>query len=100
MNRELKRTVANLTVEQREKALSKFRLIEPILNGSIKLQEASEQQSIPVSTLKRWVTRYKKNGLCDLVRKARADKGKLRGSPLELQMLIEGMALKLSLIHI
>jgi putative transposase len=82
-----------LSEEERNECLERFRLLEPCIEDHLSFVFLSRETGISVSTLKRWVQRYRKYGLVGLARKSRSDRGEHRMQK-ELQHLIEGLALK------
>src|SRR5207237_4629967 len=72
--------------------------------GQATLHAVARSQNIPLRTAQRWATCYRQQGLAGLVHQPRADRGQ-RHLPLELQHLIEGLALQktkpsIALIHL
>jgi putative transposase len=82
-----------LSETDRHQAFTRFQLIRPFFENKMPLAKLAREQGIPLRTARRWVNRYRKNGLAGLARKSRADKAKHRIS-LQLQHAIEGLALK------
>ena len=85
--------IASATKVQRERALERFSLIQPVLEGDIPLTRVAAMQRLPLRTLRQWVQRYRQGGLVGLIRKNRSDRGKRRALPADLVRLIEGLAL-------
>lgn len=75
----------------RSQALEKFKIIRPFLESEATLTNISTENSIPLRTLERWVERYRNNGFIGLARK---DRKKGHRVSKEMQMIIEGFALK------
>lgn len=82
-----------LTEAERTQALARFRLLQPYFEGQTTLRTVAQTQNIPLRTAQRWATRYRQQGLVGLVRRSRQDRGQRR-LPLDLQYLIEGLALQ------
>ncbi|MBU5362170.1 DDE-type integrase/transposase/recombinase [Enterococcus raffinosus] len=66
---------------QRQAAMSKYKVIQPNLAYQKSLVDISEDEGIPLRTLQRWKKHYQENGLIGLVRKTRSDSGKTRLDP-------------------
>jgi len=75
------------------KALVKFKIIEPYLNEGESLTSISKQKDIAIRSLHRWVSLYKKYGFDGLKPKSRSDKGCYRKIPIQMVNMIEGLAL-------
>ncbi len=88
------RVLSALSETEREQALSRFHLIRSFLEDGVPLTHIAREQKLPLGTLRRWVRRYRAQGLAGLVRPARSDKGKKRAVTSEIQSLIEGLALQ------
>jgi putative transposase len=79
---------------QRIRALERFRLIRPFLEGETSLSKIASGNGLCLRTLKRWVQRYRSQGFAGLVRSARKDRGKSRSVNAAFQKIIEGFALQ------
>ena len=77
-----------------ERAMTRFRLLRPFLEDDVPLTAVARAAEVPLSTAKRWVRRYRAQGLAGLARRSRADKGSGRVLIPLLQELIEGLALQ------
>ncbi|MDN6193892.1 MAG: DDE-type integrase/transposase/recombinase [Alkalibacterium sp.] len=88
-----KPVLADFSKEQRNKALEKFRMIEPFLNREQSISEISNQENIPLRTLYRWKRKYEQNGLIGLIHTTRSDQGKINVDKSVLSE-IERLALK------
>ena len=86
--------ITELDEEQRQDAYKKYQLIEPYLNGTLKLGDIARNKQIPIRTLSLWLKKYRQNGLLSLARKQRHDKGIIRKCNNELMQSIEGLYLK------
>lgn len=87
-------SITELDEEQRQDAYRKYQLIEPYLNGTLKLHDIASNKQIPIWTLTLWLKKYRQNGLLSLARKQRHDKGIIRRCTNELIQSIEGLYLK------
>lgn len=83
----------SLTEAQRLQALERHTLLRSHLQDGVPLTAIAREQSVPLRTLQRWLTRYRQDGLAGLVRQPRDDRGR-RHFPDELIALIEGLALR------
>jgi len=83
-----------MTEPQREQAMERFHLLRPFLEEGIALTRIAEQHGQSLRTLRRWVARYRKDGLVGLARKGRGDQGKRRRLAAEMEQLVEGLALQ------
>ena len=83
-----------LTDAQRAEALRRFHLIRPFLEDGVPLTQIAREHQIPVRTLRRWVQRYRVDGLGGLSRPTRKDKDQRRAVTAQVQQFIEGLALE------
>jgi putative transposase len=84
--------LSGLSDNQRRRALARFEIIRPFLEDAVPLTRLARERQIVLRTARRWVERYRKNGLAGLVRKKRNDKNERKLLP-DLQQTIEGLAL-------
>ncbi|MDJ0899843.1 MAG: Mu transposase C-terminal domain-containing protein [Xenococcus sp. MO_188.B8] len=89
-----KLSVSELSESDRTLALKRFKKIQPFLEEGVPLTQIVATENISLSTARRWVARYRKDGLTGLVRKPRQDKGVHRCLNDEVKKLIEGLALQ------
>jgi putative transposase len=68
-------------------------VIQPFLEDGVPLAQIAREQGIILRTARRWVKRYRQDGLAALARKERNDKAQ-RKLPATLQETIEGLALR------
>ena len=80
--------------KQVSSALEKFQIIQPHLEDDVPLSHIAKQHSLGLSSLKRWVVRYHKDGVNGLKRKSRSDKGTSQSINAEVKHLIEALVLK------
>ena len=85
--------LTGLSEGQREQAMTRWRLLAPHLEEGVPVARLAAHSGVAERTLQRWAARYRASGLAGLARAGRADKGRRR-IPDELQLLIEGLALK------
>ena len=85
-------SLTTLSEDERDAALRRFEALRPHLQDGVALTEAARAANVPVRSLQRWVTRYRKGGLAGLVRRQRSDAGRRRLPPV-LVGTIEGLAL-------
>jgi putative transposase len=86
-------SLSSLPDEARSRALTRFQAIRPFLEDGVPLTQIAREQGLVLRTARRWVNRYRKEGLTGLARKERGDRDKRKLTP-ALQQLIEGMALR------
>ena len=84
--------MSSLPDEARALALARFQAIRPFLEDGIPLARIAREQGIILRTARRWVQRYRREGLAGLSRKERSDRDRRKLSP-ALQQVIEGLAL-------
>lgn len=84
--------LTELTDAQRTEALKQFHVIRPSLEEGVPLTRIATEHQLQLRTLRRWVQRYRADGLRGLIRPVRKDKGKKRAVTVELQQLVEGLA--------
>ena len=78
----------------RQRALERFRLLQPHLESGTALTIVARDACIPHRTAQRWVSLYKRFGLAGLTRKGRADRGARRSLSPQMHRLVEGLALQ------
>ena len=88
------RTLSELSTEERERALARFHLIEPYLTEQRPLSSIAKEAEVPLRTVQRWVSQYRKHGLIALTRKVREDRGVRRSISQKICEAIEGLALE------
>ncbi len=86
--------LTEFTDAQRAEALRQFQVIRPFLEDGVPLTRLATEHKLQLRTLRRWVQRYRADGLVGLIRPKRKDKGQKRAVTAELQQLIEGLALQ------
>lgn len=77
-----------------EKAMSRFRLLRPVLEDGVSIVALANRSGVSVPTLRRWLGLYRKHGLGGLLRRSRNDRGRHRRIPGGLVPLVEGLALE------
>src|SRR2546421_2886531 len=84
-----------LSEAQRAQATQRFTIIRSALEDGVTQTQVASTHNISVSTVRRWVKRYREKGLAGLAdAKVRSDKGKSRRLPPDAITLIEGLALQ------
>jgi putative transposase len=68
-------------------------VIRPCLEEGVSQAEQVRASGVALSTLQRWISQYRKDGLCGLAKQPRADRGTRRNLSEEVIKLIEGLAL-------
>jgi putative transposase len=66
--------LSGLTDEARSGALARFQVIRPFLEDGIPLTQIAREHGLVLRTARRWVDRYRREGLTGLARKERNDK--------------------------
>ena len=90
-----KTLLTKLSEQERAQASQRYQIIQPFLEGLSTLKDAAVAENIPYSTARRWVRRYRRDGLAGLAHKRRQDRNQRR-MEMELQQIIEGLALQKS----
>src|SRR6266567_2797079 len=83
-----------LSAEQQVEAYARFEILRPALEEGVSQAQVARTNHISKSTVQRWMTRYREQGLAGLATKARKDKGKSRRLPQTAIQLVEGFALQ------
>ena len=78
----------------RQRALERFRRLQPHLEGGLTLTVVAREAGIPYRTAQRWVALYQRFGLAALARKGRADRGTRRSLSPKMHTIVEGLALQ------
>src|SRR5215471_13924896 len=91
---EMVRALTELTDHERAEAMARFQVVRPFLEADAMLTDIARQHAYPLRTLRRWVQRYRAEGLAGLVRTPRRDRGTRRRLPLVLHQCVEGLALQ------
>ncbi|HMD92202.1 MAG TPA: helix-turn-helix domain-containing protein [Trebonia sp.] len=87
------RHLADLTEAQRDQAMARWQVLRPQIEDGVPLARLAGHGGVADRTLQRWAARYRADGLAGLARRERADRG-ARQFPDQLQLLIEGLAVK------
>src|SRR5438477_8474900 len=85
--------LTTLSEVERQRALERFRLLQPFLAGQATLRAVARAHGLALRTAHRWVAQYRYAGLAGLARKPRTDQVQRRALP-DLQRLVEGLALQ------
>jgi putative transposase len=86
--------LTELTEQERALAWERYQVLRPFVEEGVPLGQVAQQHSQTLRTLRRWVARYRAEGLAGLARKERADQGERRKLSPEMQKLVEGLALQ------
>lgn len=86
--------LVGFTEKQRAQALEHFALIRPHLEDGVPQAELARAHQLSLSTVQRWVRSYREVGLVGLVREPRSDRGRPRGLPEDMSLLVEGLVLQ------
>ena len=85
--------LSGLPPARRDQALARWQVLRAHLEDGCPLVRVAGQHGVPERTLRRWLAAYRAGGLAALTRRPRSDRG-TRQMPPELQLLIEGLALR------
>jgi putative transposase len=88
-----KTLLTELSEQERDEALGRYKIIQPFLEGQMTLKAAAQAHNICYRTAGRWVSRYRRSGLAGLIRAQRRDRNQRKLEP-ELQQIIEGLTLQ------
>jgi putative transposase len=86
--------LTTLSEEQRTQAYARFEMVRPALEEGVSQVQIARTHHLPKSTVQRWITRYREQGLAGLANTTRSDKGKSRRLPPQAVQLVEGLALQ------
>jgi putative transposase len=84
---------ACLSDQQRKEAMARFAVLQPHLEKDVPLARAARQAGVAMRTARRWLSRYRADGLAGLARPVRSDAGR-RKLPADFASFIEGLALR------
>src|SRR5690606_34950718 len=73
-------------------AMTRFAVLRPHVEDGVPLARAAETAGVPVRTARRWLARFRQDGVAGLARMGRIDRGR-RQLPDGLVRTVEGMAL-------
>ena len=65
-----------LSEAQRTQALERFAILRPALEEGVPQTQIARTYDLPLSTVQRWIKRYREHGLVGLARQPRSDRGK------------------------
>src|SRR5712692_8552241 len=88
------RTLTALTEAERTLAMKRFSLLRPVLEEGVSQTDVAHTHELPLRTIQRWISQYRRHGLVGLARQQRSDRGTRRGLAVPLVHLIEGLALQ------
>ncbi|PFT90936.1 transposase [Bacillus thuringiensis] len=69
------KVLASFSDEEREKAMKKYQIISPYLEGQMPLHKIAVHSNYSIRTMRYWLKHYRNNGLVGLLAKQRRDKG-------------------------
>ena len=87
-----KQTDVSLPAGRQAEAMARFAVLRPHLEDDVPLARAARDAGVPIRTARRWLARFRQNGVVELARAGRADRGRRR-LPEDLVRVVEGMAL-------
>jgi putative transposase len=85
--------LTGLSDARRSEALQRWRVLRQHVEDAVPLARVAADAGMPERTARRWLARYRAEGLGGLARPARADRDRRR-FPADLVALIEGLALR------
>jgi putative transposase len=88
------RELSELDGPTRTEALRRFALLQAHLEQGAPLPSVARDAQVPLRTARRWVERYRADGLAGLARQGRADRGARRAIADDARKLVEGLALQ------
>src|SRR5438105_11349631 len=83
-----------LSEDQRTQAYTRFTIIRPALEDGVTQTRVAHIHNVPISTVQRWVRRYREKGIAGLADAERSDKGTSRRLPPDAITLVEDLALQ------
>ncbi len=86
--------LTSLSEEQRAEAHARFEILRPALEEGVSQEQIARTHDLSKSTVQRWITRYREQGLAGLAQTSRKDKGKSLRLPQQAIHLVEGLALQ------
>ena len=81
-----------LLAATRAEAMARFAVLRPHIEDDVPLTRAARDAGVPLRTARRWLARFRQDGVAGLARMERIDRGRRR-LPEELVRTVEGMAL-------
>lgn len=87
-----KQTDVSLPAVRRVVEMARFAVLRPHLEDDVPLARAARTAGVPVRTARRWLERFRREGVAGLARADRTDRGRRR-LPEGLVRAVEGMAL-------
>ncbi|QDZ76685.1 helix-turn-helix domain containing protein [Bacillus cereus] len=70
-----RKVLASFSDEERDKAMKKYQIISPYLEGQVPLHKIAVHSNYSIRTMRYWLKHYRDNGLVGLLAKQRRDKG-------------------------
>ena len=84
---------SGLSEAEQARALERYQILRPFLEEEVPLARVARERGLVLRTARRWVDRYRRQGLAGLARKGRSDKDRPQFSA-TLRHAIEGLALQ------
>lgn len=85
---------AALSEAQSTQALERFAILRPALEDGVPQTHIARMHQLPLSTVQRWIKRYRERGLAGLAHQERSDRGKPRVMPSAMMQMIERLAVQ------
>lgn len=79
-----RQTDVSLPADMRAKAMTRFEVLRPHLEDGVPLVRAAEEAGVPTRTVRRWLARFRQDGVAGLARIARTDRSLLRDNQDEI----------------
>lgn len=94
MDKETEKTLAEYSEKERKQAYDRFNIIRPFIEEDALLTDVARDIKTSYRTLCRWILQYRQKGIAGLIDKKRNDCGQHRIVKDNMQLFIEGLALK------
>lgn len=88
----VQQTDVSFPADRYARAMARFAVLRPHLEDDVPVSCAAEVAGVPVRTVRRWLSRFRRDGMAGHARMERVDRGRRR-LPEELVRAVEGMAL-------
>lgn len=93
-------SLTDLSEGQRVQAYTRFKIIRPVVEDGVSQAQIARTHDVPVSTIQRWVKRYREKGIVGLADAGRSDKGTSRRLSPDAVALVKKLALQTPLLPV
>src|SRR5579883_719725 len=93
-------SLTDLSEGQRVQAYTRFKIIRPVVEDGVSQAQIARTHDVPVSTIQRWVKRYREKGIVGLADAGRSDKGTSRRLSPDAIALVKKLALQTPLLPV